>query len=85
MLFDMSVASKSKLIDTNSAPSAYTCSNTHNLYGIQEETFNSITIDFPVSFERGGLYSLVGEYGTLNQHPSVKLMVEKRQELTCQF
>ena len=68
------VASKSKLVDTT-APSAYNCSSIDNLYGIQEDTFNSTAIDFPVSFEMGGLYSIAGRYDTLNQHPSVKLMV----------
>ena len=68
------VASKSKLVDTT-APSAYNCTSIDSLYGIQEETFNSTAIDFPVIFERDGLYSIVGRYGTLNQHPSVKLMV----------
>ena len=68
------VTSKSKLVDI-SAPSAYNCSSFDNLYGIQEDTFNSTVIDFPVSLERNGLYIIAGRYGTMNQHPSVKLMV----------
>ena len=71
------VSSKSKLIDTT-APSAYICNSNIVLHEIQPELPQSETLQFPVSFEKGGLYSVTGRLEIDDQYPRIKLMVEQR-------
>ena len=72
------VFSELKLVDVT-PPSAFTCTNSSNIYSMSNNTTNSSVRVISVQFEVNSLYKISGSVGNSDQIPYITILVSEKE------